>query len=377
MTNITQPQILNKENKTRYINYFRNYVDESTSMFLREQHGLVETIHMKHRDIWDMYKLLKSLDWSEDEVDYSSCKAEFREYDRRITDMMISTLAWQWEADSSVSSVINLLGPFITSTPLLAYAVELSKNEILHSLTYSEIVRSSFDNPEEVLENILKIQESFDRLNKVEEVFNEIFILGNKLNLGLIDRNDIELRKALMKTMATLLCLERIQFMSSFVVTFGLANKGYFQPIAKIVQKIATDELQVHVKSDKIIINNEIKTKEGIIAFMEVFEDIENILKEIVDAELRWTDFIINEEGEKVLGFTAKDVKNFVIYSATDVANFLNVNLPYEKIYENPLPFMNKWLDINVNQASPQEESAVNYILGRFQDDRESVNFEV
>jgi ribonucleoside-diphosphate reductase beta chain len=131
------------------------------------------------------------------------------------------------------------------------------------------------------------------------------------------------------------------------------------------------------VKSDKIIINNEIKTKEGIIAFMEVFEDIENILKEIVDAELRWTDFIINEEGEKVLGFTAKDVKNFVIYSATDVANFLNVNLPYEKIYENPLPFMNKWLDINVNQASPQEESAVNYILGRFQDDRESVNFEV
>jgi ribonucleoside-diphosphate reductase beta chain len=377
MTNTTQPQILNKENKTRYINYFRNYVDESTSMFLREQHGLVETIHMKHRDIWDMYKLLKSLDWSEDEVDYSSCKAEFREYDRRITDMMIRTLAWQWEADSSVSSVINLLGPFITSTPLLAYAVELSKNEILHSLTYSEIVRSSFDNPEEVLENILKIQESFDRLNKVEEVFNEIFILGNKLNLGLIDRNDIELRKALMKTMATLLCLERIQFMSSFVVTFGLANKGYFQPIAKIVQKIATDELQVHVKSDKIIINNEIKTKEGIIAFMEVFEDIENILKEIVDAELRWTDFIINEEGEKVLGFTAKDVKNFVIYSATDVANFLNVNLPYEKIYENPLPFMNKWLDINVNQASPQEESAVNYILGRFQDDRESVNFEV
>lgn len=366
-----------KNNKASYINYFRNYVDENTSMFLREQHGLVETIHMKHRDIWDMYKLLKSLDWSEDEVDYSSCKAEFREYDRRITDMMIRTLAWQWEADSSVSTVANLLGPFITSTPLLAYVVELSKNEILHSLTYSEIVRSSFDNPEEVLENILKIQESFDRLNKVEEVFNEIFILGNKLNLGMIERDDIELRKAIMKTMATLLCLERIQFMSSFVVTFGLANKGYFQPIAKIVQKIATDELQVHVKSDKIIINNEIKTKEGILAFMEVFEDIENILKEIVDAELRWTDFIINEEGEKVLGFTAKDVKNFVIYSATDVANFLNINLPYEKIYDNPLPFMNKWLDINVNQASPQEESAVNYILGRFQDDRETVDFQV
>ena len=46
---------------------------------------------------------MKSLDWDENEVDYSQCNSDFKTAQRGVSDMMIRTLAWQWEADSVAS----------------------------------------------------------------------------------------------------------------------------------------------------------------------------------------------------------------------------------------------------------------------------------
>src|SRR5690625_4478005 len=103
----------------------------------------------------------KSLDWDENEFDYSSCNADFKKANRSTYDMMIKTLAWQWEADSVASRAIApVLAPFITSSELWAAWQRISDNEVIHAATYSEIVRNSFDDPSVIIDEILRVEEA-------------------------------------------------------------------------------------------------------------------------------------------------------------------------------------------------------------------------
>ena len=90
-------------------------------LLLGQRPGLFDTVNRHYPEIWKLYKAQKSLDWDENEFDYSSCNAEFKSCTRATYDMMIKTLAWQWEADSVASRAIApVLAPFITSSELWA-----------------------------------------------------------------------------------------------------------------------------------------------------------------------------------------------------------------------------------------------------------------
>lgn len=218
----------------------------NSSLFLGEKPGLFDTINKKFPKIWKLYKEMKSLDWDENEVDYTQCNNDFKNCPKSVSDMMIKTLAWQWEADSVASRAIApVLAPFISSPELWACWQRISDNEVIHAATYSEIVRMSFDNPSEVLSEILSIKESVNRLETVGKVLEDLYITSHKYALGQVGNNQ-ETYDILYKGIIALLMLERIQFMASFAITFTIADAGWFQPIGTIVKKIAQDELEIH-----------------------------------------------------------------------------------------------------------------------------------
>ena len=242
----------------------------------------------------------------------------------------------------------------------------------LHSLAYKVIVENSFDNPEEFLQTLLSIEESFKRLGTVKKVFDETYKVAHEFALGVVT-DEAVVRRAIFKFWVAALALERIQFMSSFAITFGLAEQGYFVPIAKLVQKIFNEEFQVHVQADKAILRNEMALESNFSAYLESLDDICAIIKEVVEGELTWTDFLFGDKDE-IAGIRKKNIRNFVLYSATDVYRFLGIESPFETVTENPLPYMNKWATIDDNQASPQEESVGNYLLGGYINDMSEVD---
>lgn len=353
-----------------YVNYHTDYDTVRKSLFLGPELGLLENLRNEFPLVWEKYKHLKGLDWEETEMNIDSCKVEFATLPVEIVDLMINTLAFQFEADTSAAHIGRLMYPFVNNTELTVYLIELSKNECLHTLSYKFIVESSFDNPQLFIKRVMSIQESFQRLEKVKSVFTEIFKLGLRYQMG-EDIPESTLRKAILKFWVTLYCLERIQFISSFAITFGLAEKGFFIPIAKLVQKIATDEFQIHVQVDKIILKNELAIPEIFSMYLEILPEIEEIVQEVENAEITWLRGFLFKEKSVIAGIQCEKIEQFVIYSAGEVYNFFGLKSPHGQILENPLPYMNKWLLIDSNQASPQEENVLNYLLGRFQDDRE------
>lgn len=346
-----------------------DYKTKRSSLFLGPKIGLIENYRHEFDKIWNRYKILKSLDWSEDEIDISSCNSEFKKVDKEISDLMIKTLAWQWEADSEACHVGRILIPFVNNTELLCYLVENMKNELLHSLSYKFIVEYSFDDVSTVLDEILSIKEANERLHLIDSIFSNAYEISLNYSLGK-EYDELYLRKIILETIIALFALERIQFISSFAITFGLAEKGYFIPIAKLVQKICNDELQVHVQVDKDILENEFKIVDNISIFIENVDSFKAIVDEVVTSELKWLDFLFKDK-EEIVGLNKNKIKDFVLYNAQEVYDFLNIENTIKEVRKNPLPYMNKWIVIDSYQSSPQEESVANYLLGNFKDDSE------
>ena len=342
-------------------NVKRDY--NANPLFLGESSGLVDSINKRYPKIWSLYKKLKSLDWDENEFDFSACNTEFKKCSKSVYDIMIRTLAWQWEADSVVArKILGILSSFITSDELYAAMTEVCKNEIVHALTYSEIVRVSFDNPDSVMEDILKETEPLQRLKTVTDSINEAYLISHKYALGEIDNNQ-ETYNAVFMLFCTLLVLERIQFMSSFAVTFSMADAGMFVPIANAVQKICQDEFEIHCKIDLEVINNELKTERGMVAFTQCRDKIQSMIDEVVESELVFADWLFSN-GRELVGITPELLKQNALFNAKPVYDLFFLDSKYTLPDKNPMPFLEHWININSIQASPQEERDGAYMVG-------------
>lgn len=349
---------------------------QGSSLFLGDAPGLFDTINKHYPKIWSLYKEMKSLDWSEDEFDYTQLKLDFKNCPKSVYDVMIRTLAWQWEADSIASrSIAPLLAPFITDSTLWAAIQRVSDNEVVHAATYSEIVRMSFDNPENVLGDILAVKESFIRLEGVKKIFEDAHEASHKYALGLISKD--EAYDHVFMVIVALFMLERIQFMSSFAITFTVCGTGLFQSIGKAVQKIAQDELEVHVELDKEILRIELATERGKKAYERLKPRICSLFKEILDAELFWTSDYLFSEGRELVGANTTNVQAWILFCAKPVNKFLNLEADYKFPTHNPMAHLEDWIDISKTQAAPQEQDNNQYKVGTIIRDDDNIKFEV
>lgn len=245
----------------------------------------------------------------------------------------------------------------------------------IHANTYSEIVRCSFDNPNDVLDEVLSVKESLGRLNVISEVFAKSYVTSHKYALGMVENNQETYNDAFMFVVA-LLVLERIQFMSSFAVTFAICDTGLFQPIGKAIQKIAQDELEVHVQLDKIVLEHEMSTERGKIAFEQNKDLIKKMIDEVVNSEFEWVDYLFSE-GRELVGLNADVLKKWVLFNSKEVYGLFGVEPEHTLPKSNPLKFMEKWLDISKTQPSPQEQDIGQYRMGIMRRDDSEESFDV
>ena len=337
-------------------------------LFLGEELGVYDAVNQPYPRLFELYKLQKSMDWSEDEVDLSKARADMKTCNKSEYEAMLLTLGYQLELDSIASrSVAPLIAPFVTNSELWTLLMKISEIENLHSLTYSEIIRQCLPNPDELFEIVTDTDQITSRATTVHRVFDDFKKISGLKTAGSLDISKNEQRKHILKFMVALYALEGVEFMASFAVTFNLAERGMFIPIAQLVQKIANDEM-VHYTSDREVLKILMSDPEWAESFKEVKEDAKKILDEVIEQEFAWSEFLFSGD-RQLTGLNKTLLDEWVLYRANPLYKFLDLQYDYETISENPLMWMDNWLDQNKQQSAPQEMSVTNYQLNSVKND--------
>lgn len=324
--------------------------------------GLLDSINRTDDTLFNHYKNLKSLDWDENEFDYSTCRNEFEKGDVD-SGIMIDTIAWQWETDTVVARILQkVIASFVTdSDAILGYA-RIIDNENLHALTYSEIKRTAFVDPNVIMAKVLANEAAHARLSEPGKIFEEARIAAAKYELGMITRE--EALPIAILFFAALPSLERAQFMPSFAITAAYHSVGRFVAIGNGVQKICQDEFDVHIPFNKAYFLRCIATPEGQRAFDMVYPRIIKLLNGINLSERAWVNDLF--EGRRFVASVDKEsILAFNDYSASDMAIFFGLEdkVDFPIIKTNPLPYMDEFANISMSQKSPQEEDNNQYKL--------------
>ncbi len=97
---------------------------------------------------------------------------------------------------------------------------------------------------------------------------------------------------------------------------------------------------------------NELKTERGQTAFAQCREQIEKMIEEVVESELRSINYLFSRRAELV-GMNADRLSAWTLYCAKDVYQLFGLTTDkYTLPAHNPLKFMEKWLNISKTQAS-------------------------
>lgn len=320
-------------------------------LFLGEDPGFKDTIHMQYPILDHLYQLQVSQIWNENEVDLTQDRMDMINADPKVVEMMVRTILWQSLADSIASRAISgILLRHVTNPQLEDWYNAVALFESIHSRTYLHIIKQTFVDPEEALRMGYEMVEAIQRSEVLRCAFDDL------MNLPPDAPEDV-VREHVYIAIATLYMLERINFMSSFAITFGIAELELFQGISQDVVLICRDEI-LHAEGGRQILKIEMAEHPEV--FNKLRPRMQQLFDEVKNMEYSWTDDLFSE-GRGFLGSSAQGVKDYVDYMSQDVADTLG--LVTRKVDKNPLPYMDNYIDTSKVQEAAQEIQLTKYLL--------------
>lgn len=344
------------------------HITKEYPLFFGEDLGIFDTINVTYPEIEQLYQQQMSQIWNEFEVDLTQDRMDMQRLPAEVVDLMVKTIGWQTLADSVASrSISELLLPFCTNNELEGMLTSQSLFEVIHARTYSHIIKQTFTDPNQMLSDIYANTHTLMRSQAIVKAFDELQDLSKDAPLK-------EKQKALIRAFSALFALEGIAFMASFAVTFAIVETDVFQGIGAEVALIARDEV-LHTRMDYTVLDILLREESWREVISEVKGDIKTILDSVVQQELQWTDYLFSE-GRQVVGLSATLLKEYVLYMAKPIYDALGVVFDFAIYEENPLPYMNKYIDPSQMQSAAQEINITSYNIGAINNDTEGLNLE-
>jgi ribonucleoside-diphosphate reductase beta chain len=321
--------------------------------------------------------------WSKNEIDLSKEKSSFDSLDDAGKHIFEKGLKFAIALDSCAGrgplELFNNSG--ISNNPEWElYLTNHQNNELLHSESYTEMVRAIFNNVDEFIDSIIQDEYVQRRAETILGAFKSATTTldQHQANLACIDHgiaipmlpfpgtNNAELRKAIYKSAMVLNMFEGIRFFATFVTAWSFSEQPVklFAGSSNIFKLIARDEmihLDVFQKVLKLLRTDE---SEG---FVEIAADMEDemydLFKVAYKEERDWIDHLFSK-GSPLIGMNAAILKEYMDYIFA--IRMTNIGMDPSKlelsIKTNPLPWVDNYLDSSHIKSAPQEIESVNYV---------------
>lgn len=334
-------------------------------LFLGDDLGIIDTINVQYPKLEELYQLQVSQVWNEFEIDLTQDRMDMLTVPEGTKELMVQTIMFQTAADSiAAGSIIESLGKHISNSECLNLATIWSFFEVIHARTYSHIIKQTFTHPNEMIEKLYSNLDVMNRLTAIKQAFDNMAALPR-------DATDLQKKSAILNTLTALFGLEAISFLSSFAVTFAITETEVFQGIGQLVKLICRDEV-LHTRMASELIKILMKDPEWNEAFTLTATSRTSILDCIVNQEMDWAAALFVGD-RKVIGLNKQLLQDYTMYMANPIYKFMGLPFALSMVHtvpkQNPLPYMDSYIDSSKMQAAPQEIQLTGYNVGSISDD--------
>jgi ribonucleotide reductase beta subunit family protein with ferritin-like domain len=318
--------------------------------------------------------------WKPDEISLQKDRADYQQLRPEQKHIFTSNLKYQVMLDSVQGRGPGMAFIPYCSLPELESAMTVwEMMEMIHSRSYTHIIKNLYAQPEEIFDNILNDEKIVARAASVTASYDDFiesarqygsgdWILAQE-GAGTFREDRYELKRKLFRAMMNVNILEGIRFYVSFACSFAFGENKLMEGSAKIISLIARDENQ-HLVLTQNIIN---KWREGDDPDMQKIyeEEIEHsrgMFEKTVNEEKAWAKYLFKDGS--MIGLSEPLLSKYVEW----ICNRRMKAIGLEPLYDvpaanNPLPWTEHWIKSKGVQVAPQETEVESYIIGGVKQD--------
>ena len=319
--------------------------------------------------------------WRPEEVSLQKDRGDYQSLRPEQKHIFTSNLKYQILLDS-----VQGRGPGMAFSPYCALPeLEGAMNvwqfmEMIHSRSYTYIIKNIYPDPSEVFDTILDDDRILARAKSVTQAYDDFINYANEYGQSnawtpeMRDHPNSEwtvkdLKRKLYRAVANVNILEGIRFYVSFACSFAFGELKLMEGSAKIISLIARDENQHLVLTQQIMK----KWQDGDDPIMQeiIKEEEENVIqmyRDAVEEEKEWASYLFKDGS--MIGLNDKLLVKYVEWIANKRMRSIGLKPIYDApIRNNPLPWTEHWISSKGLQVAPQETEVESYVVGGIKQD--------
>ncbi len=252
--------------------------------------------------------------------------------------------------------------------------------EMIHSRSYTYIIKNVYSDPSEVFDKIVTDERILERAKSVTESYDDFIQASQQYGVSDTWMHNLEgvsyaketlndVKRKLYRAVANVNILEGIRFYVSFACSFAFGELKLMEGSAKIISLIARDENQ-HLAITQNILN---KWRDGDDPEMkQIMKEEEEwtyaMFDRAVNEEKRWADYLFKDGS--MIGLNDKLLQQYVEWIANRRLKAIGLKPQYDiSANNNPLPWTQHWISSKGLQVAPQETEVESYVVGGIKQD--------
>ena len=325
--------------------------------------------------------------WRPEEVSLQKDRGDYQTLRPEQKHIYTSNLKYQIMLDSVQGRGPGLAFlPYCSLPELEACMTVWEFMEMIHSRSYTYIIKNIYSDPSEVFDTIITDERILERAKSVTESYDDFINAAQsygssnqwmyqleQVPLAKETLNDV--KRKLYRAIANVNILEGIRFYVSFACSFAFGELKLMEGSAKIISLIARDENQ-HLAITQNILN---KWKEGDDPEMkQIMKEEEEwtykMFDRAVNEEKKWADYLFRDGS--MIGLNDKLLQQYVEWIANRRLKAIGLKAKYDiSANNNPLPWTQHWISSKGLQVAPQETEVESYVVGGIKQDVKADTF--
>jgi ribonucleoside-diphosphate reductase beta chain len=325
--------------------------------------------------------------WRPEEISLQKDRADYQSLRPEQKHIFTSNLKYQILLDSVQGRGPGMAFAPYTALPELESAMNVWQfMEMIHSKSYTYIIKNVYSDPSEVFDTILNDERILDRAKSVTRAYDDFINEAQQWgqsnlwkdgweNTQVKDNSTNELKRKLYKAVANVNILEGIRFYVSFACSFAFGELKLMEGSAKIISLISRDENQHLVLTQNIMknwMNGDDPEMQQIAE--EEKDNVISMFKNAVKEEKEWAEYLFKDGS--MIGLNDKLLSQYVEWIANKRMKALGFDPIYDQpLRNNPLPWTQHWISSKGLQVAPQETEVESYVVGGIKQDMKKNSF--